>query len=349
MAKKPAAKKLSPEQEREQRIAQMCDTINKGDHGGTDGKAVTYLGSREVQKLERFSCLEAIASHQKTYPDEDVALIDTEYTFDEEYAQALGINTRWLIVHQPENGDQALNVLLGLIKAGVTLIIVDSVAALTTKSDMEGNITDTQVAEQARMLSQSLRPIQAAAGQRNATIFWTNQIREKIGVTYGDKTTTPAGRALKFYTSTRCAIRRIETQKEKIDGEDVAVANLTQVDVKKNKTAPPFRKAKFYICYGRGIDPVVSTFDVAVKKGVLKKGGSWFSWPEGESIGQGRYSCLLHFQNNEEEFERLKQALADATDPKTPVADEVVVEAQEEEAPKEFKRPVKSPVEVQDV
>lgn len=389
MAKKNSKKNLSADELREQRVAKMCELINKGDHGGSDGDAVTYLGSREVQKLKRFSsgdpeiddalgggwpkgrfieiygpesggkstlCLHAIAEHQKSYPDEDIALIDTEYSFDETYAKSLGVETRWLIVHQPENGEQALNVLLGLIKAGVTLIIVDSVAALTTKKDMEGSLADTQVAEQARLMSQSLRPIQAEAGQRQATIFWTNQIRDKIGVTWGDKTITPAGKALKFYTSIRCSIRRIGTDKEMIDGEEVAVASLTQIDVKKNKTAPPFRKAQFYISYGRGIDPVIGTFDMSVKKGVITKGGSWFSWTKTkETIGQGRYTCLQHFQNNEDDFERLKTALAEATATKEPVLennDEIEVKVVSSETKKPEKTPFKKPnveVEVEDV
>jgi recombination protein RecA len=257
------------------------------------------------------------------------------------------------MVHQPDNGQQALNVLLNLIKLGVGLVIVDSVAALTTKADMEGDLGDVQVAEQARLMSQSLRALTTEAGKRKATIFWTNQIREKIGVTYGDKTTTPAGRALKFYSSVRCAIRRAEIQKEKVNGEDVAIASLTKVDVKKNKTAPPFRQAKFYICYGRGIDPVVSTFDMAVKKGVIKKSGSWFSF-EDENIGQGRYACITHLQADEDYFEKISKALKESMANKEPVKNLEDVEGYDEADKKgktPFKRPSKSksPVEVSDV
>jgi len=245
---------------RQQRIEKMCETINKGPYGGAAKDAVTYLGSREVITLERFSsgspeidralgggwprgrfielygpesggkstcCLHAIAEHQAKYPEDDVALIDTEYSFDEENAKALGVDTRWLIVHQPDNGTQALNVLEQLIKLGISLIIVDSVAALTTESELEGNLGDAQVAEQARLMSPALRRLTTEAGKRKTTVFWTNQMREKIGVTYGDKTTTPAGRALKHYASIRCAIRRVGTAKEKVDGEEVASGQLT--------------------------------------------------------------------------------------------------------------------------
>jgi recombination protein RecA len=336
---------------RDERVARMCKAINDGDYGGSSDDAVTWLGSRAVQTLERFSsgdpeidealgggwakgrfievygpesggkttlCLHAIAEHQKKYPDEDVALIDTEYSFDEEYASALGVNTRWLIVHQPDNGQQALNVLKELLQLGVGIIVVDSVAALTTKADMVGELGDTQVAEQARLMSQSLRTLTAEAGKRKSTVFWTNQIREKIGVTYGDSTTTPAGRALKFYASMRVAVRRIETQKEKVDGEDVAIANLCKADIKKNKTAPPFRTARFYICFGRGIDPVVSTFDSALKKDVIKKSGSWFSF-EGHNIGQGRYASIQFLQNDDEYFQKIAKALKASATPKSPI------------------------------
>lgn len=253
---------------REGRIAKMCDTINKGEHGGANKDAMTWLGSREVKKLERFPsgspelddalgggwpvgrfieiygpesggkstmCLHAIAEFQRLFPDDDVALIDTEYSFDEEYAANVGVNTRWLMVHQPDNGTQALNVLEELIKLGVRLIVVDSVAALTTKEEMDGNLGDAQVAEQARLMSRALRRLTGEAGKRQTTVFWTNQLREKIGVTYGDTTTTPAGRALKHYASIRVGIRRVATEKEKIDGVEVPIANDTRADVKKNK------------------------------------------------------------------------------------------------------------------
>lgn len=363
---------------REQRLAMMCKTINEGEYGGESKDAMTYLGSSESSSMERFSagdeeinkalgggwprgrfieiygpesggkstcCLHAIAEFQKAYPDEDVALVDTEYSFDEEYAKALGVNTRWLLVHQPDHGTQALNVLDQLIKLGVSLIIVDSVAALTTKSELEGNLGDVQVAEQARLMSSSLRRLTTEAGKRKTTVFWTNQIRELIGVSYGDKTTTPAGRALKHYASIRCAIRRIGTEREKIDGEEIAIANETQIDVKKNKTAPPFRRAKFYISYGRGIDPVVSAFDAALKRDVIEKKGSWFAF-NGENLAQGRYSALQVLQEDADLFKCVKDALDAAVANKTPLVTK-------EASPKVIKKPSgrkasKDAVEVED-
>jgi len=350
MAKKEEKQELT----REERIARMCDNINKGEHGGENKDAVTWLGSRKVITLERFPsgdqeldkalgggwprgrfvevygpesggkstiCLHAIAEFQKKYPEEDVALIDTEYSFDEEYAIALGVNTRWLIVHQPDNGKQALSVLSQLIQQGVGLAVVDSVAALTTKSDMEGDTGDNQVAEQARMMSQALRRLTVEAGKRRTTVFFTNQMRELIGVTYGDKTTTPAGRALKHYASIRCGIRRSAMVKEMIEGEEVVVASETQVDVKKNKTAPPFRKAKFYIVYGRGIDPVISTLDAAIKCGVVEKRGSWLVM-DGENLGQGRAKVIDLFHEDKDLFAQMADQVRAKMAVKVPVVDD---------------------------
>jgi recombination protein RecA len=335
------AKATSEVLSREDRIAKICETINKGSFGGENKDAVTWLGSRDVVLLERFPsgdheldkalgggwpkgrfveiygpeaggkstmCLHAIAEHQKKYPNEDVALIDLEFSFDESYAIALGVNTKWLIVHQPDSGEQALNVLSQLIQLGVGLIVFDSVAALTTKNELEGDFGDDHVAVQARLMSQSLRRLTAEAGKKQATVFWTNQMREKIGISYGDKTTTPAGRALKHYASIRCSIRKISTQKETINGEEVCIANEVGVDVKKNKTAAPFRSVKFFIVFGRGIDPVISVFDAAVKSKIIEKRGAWFSF-EGEQLGQGRANIITLLQENKELFNRVRDKI----------------------------------------
>jgi len=327
---------------REERIAEMCKTINNGDFGGENKDAVVRLGSRDVIKLERFPsgdpeldkalgggwpkgrfievygpesggkstlCLHAIAEHQKKYPEVDVAFIDTEYSFEEEYATAIGVDTRWLIVHQPDSGDQALNVLSQLIQMGVGLIVVDSMAGLTTKHELEGDLGADQVAEQARLMSKALRRLTGEAGKRKATVIWTNQMRDLIGVTYGDKTTTPGGRALKYYASVRCAIRRISTQRETIGGEEVAIANEVQVDVKKNKTAAPFSRAKFFIVFGRGIDPIISLFDAALKRKIIEKRGSWLSF-DGEMLGQGRVKVIDLIRENDVIKTKIEIALA---------------------------------------
>lgn len=336
---------------REERIARICGQINKGDFGGDDNNAVMWLGSRESVSMVRFSsgnpeldnalgggwpkgrfievygpesggkstlCLHAIAEFQKKFPDEDVALVDTEYSFDEEYAQNVGVDTRFLVVHQPDSGLQALNVMKQLVGHGISLIIVDSVAALTTKSEIQGNIGDDQVAEQARMMSQALRTLTTEAGKRQTTIIWTNQMREKIGVTYGDRTTTPAGRALKHYASVRVAIRRVATQKETVDGEELAIANKTKVDVKKNKTSPPFRQAEFFIVYGRGIDPIISLFDLALKHKIIEKRGSWFSYDD-QQLGQGRHNVIEMLREDKEMLGTIEKAIQNKEVKKEPV------------------------------
>ena len=256
----------------EKRLSEICSAINNGMFGGEGHDAVTYLGEEEIQTIERFSSgsidldealgggwpkgrfieifgpesggkttlvLHAIAEHQKKYPDEIVALVDSEYSFDADYAAKLGVNVRRLIVTQPTSGQQALNIMRQLIQKGVKCLVVDSVAALTTREELEGDLGDVQVADQARMMSRALRTLTTEAGTRKATILFTNQVRDKIGIAYGEKTTTPAGRALKHYASIRVHVCRIGHVKEKIDGEDVIVSARTKAEVKKNKTAPP--------------------------------------------------------------------------------------------------------------
>ena len=335
------AKKID---DREERIRGICDSINKGDFGGEKEDAVTYLGSSESVSMERFpsGCsdlddalgggwpkgrfieifgpesggkttlvLHAVAEHQKKYPDEDVALIDTEFAFDEEYAKALGVDTRYLIVCQPESGEQALNVLSQLIKKGVKCLVVDSVAALTTKAELEGDIGDIHVGEQARLMSQALRRLVQETGSRGTTVFWTNQVREKIGIVWGDKNTTPAGHALKHYASIRVNVVRIGTVKEKINGEDIAVCNKTKADVKKNKTAPPFRVAEFYISYGHGIDTAAALLDGALARKVITKRGAWL-FCDGEQVAQGRMAVLDLIRTDPVWNKKISDALEDA-------------------------------------
>lgn len=255
--------------------------------------------------------LQAIAEHQKKYPEEDVAFIDSEFAFDENYAKALGVDLRYMIVHQPDSGEQALNVLSQLVQNGVKLVVVDSVAALTTRAELEGDIGDVRVGEQARLMSQALRRLVQETGTRGATVFWTNQMRDKIGVMYGDKTTTPAGHALKHYASIRVKIDRIGTVRETINGEKVAICNKTKADVKKNKTAPPFRVAEFYITYGYGVDKAAAILDAALAYKIIVKKGSWFSF-EGEQIGQGRMAILDMIRENKELAERMQKAIDNA-------------------------------------
>lgn len=266
-------------------------------------------------------------------------------SFDEEYAEAVGVQTKYLIVHQPESGEQALNVLEKLITLGVGCAVIDSVAALTTKRELEGNVGDDQVAEQARLMSPALRRIAAGAGKRGTVLMFTNQVRENIGVTFGDKTTTPAGRALKHYSSIRCQFKRIGSEKETIDGEEVPIANQVKAEVKKNKTAPPFRSATFYIVFGVGIDPVITLFDNAVKYKIVEKRGAWFSF-KGENIGQGRMNTINEVRQNQDLLNRLQSAVNKKIG-KQPVTDEE--QSSEEEPSENQQQSDQKEVEVQDV
>lgn len=214
------------------------------------------------------------------------ALIDAEHAFDAEYAKKIGIDTSTLLVSQPDYGEQALEILETLLRSGaMDVIVIDSVAALTPKSEIEGEMGDPQMGLQARLMSQALRKITAIANKSNTVIIFLNQLRMKIGIMFGNPETTTGGNALKFYSSVRMDIR----SKEKIMKGDEVVGNLVRVKVVKNKVSPPFREAEFEIRYGEGIDKISSLIDAAVKYGVIEKAGAWFKY-KGENLGQGRDS-----------------------------------------------------------
>jgi len=246
-------------------------------------------------------------------------------SFDSEYASAIGVDTRYLVVCQPESGEQALNVLSQLINEGVGLILVDSVAALTTRSELEGDIGDTKVAEQARLMSGALRRLTMEAGRKQATVLWTNQVRDKIGISYGDKTTTPAGRALKHYASIRVNVSRIGSVKEKVGGEEVIVANKVKVDVKKNKTASPFRQAEFFIAFGHGIDEASAILDSALDCGAIVRKGARFTMttPAGDEVlPVGRQAVLDAIRADKVMKDRVMAALVAKRNTAEPVEDE---------------------------
>lgn len=250
------------------------------------------------------------------------AFIDAEHALDPEYAKALGVDTDALLVAQPDTGEQALEIMDMLIRSNaLDIIVVDSVAALVPRAEIEGDMGDSHVGLQARLMSQALRKITGALNHSGTTAIFINQLREKVGVMFGSPETTTGGRALKFYSSVRLDIRRIETLK---DGTD-AVGNRTRVKVVKNKVAPPFKQAEFDMIYGQGISKEGSLIDVGVEQGFVRKSGAWYTY-DGDQLGQGKENARKFLRENPDvagEIEkRIKEKLgigpkldADATQP----------------------------------
>jgi recombination protein RecA len=222
------------------------------------------------------------------------AYIDAEHAMDPVYAKAIGVNVDDLLISQPDTGEQALEIADMLIRSGaLDVVVIDSVAALTPRAEIEGEMGDTHVGLQARLMSQALRKLTGTLSKSNTIAIFINQLREKIGVMFGSPETTPGGRALKFYSSVRLDIRRIESIK---DGAEV-VGNRTRVKVVKNKCAPPFRQAEFDIMYAKGISREGSLLDVGVELGIVKKSGAWYTY-EGEQLGQGRENAKQFLSDN---------------------------------------------------
>ncbi|MEV1291662.1 recombinase RecA [Pseudonocardia sp. NPDC049635] len=222
------------------------------------------------------------------------AFIDAEHALDPEYAKALGVNTDELLVSQPDTGEQALEIADMLIRSGaLDLIVIDSVAALVPRAEIEGEMGDSHVGLQARLMSQALRKITGALNSSGTTMIFINQLREKIGVMFGSPETTTGGKALKFYASVRMDIRRIETLK---DGTDM-VGSRTRVKVVKNKVAPPFKQAEFDVLYGIGISKEGSLIDVGVEQGIIRKSGAWYTY-EGDQMGQGKENARKFLKEN---------------------------------------------------
>jgi len=234
-----------------------------------------------------------------------LAMIDTEFSFDPNYATQIGVNTDPLIVCQPESGEQALNVLKQLIQLGVKMIVVDSVAALTTEAEIMGNIGDAHIAQTARLMSGGLKILTSEIGKNNAIVFFTNQIREKIGVKWGNPNTTPGGRSLKFYASLRVETTRTGMEKA---GEEKTGA-VTKVECVKNKTFPPFRRASVCIRFGEGFDIIGGVIDAALKDKIIIKKGAWFSY-DGENIGQGRAATHTFLKENPDIIEKIKKQIS---------------------------------------
>ena len=247
--------------------------------------------------------LQVIAEAQKV--GGTAAFVDAEHALDPQYAENLGVNVEDLLVSQPDTGEQALEITDMLVRSGaVDIVVVDSVAALTPKAEIEGEMGDRHVGLQARLMSQALRKLTANIQRSNCMVVFINQIRMKIGVMFGNPETTTGGNALKFYSSIRLDVRRIAALK---DGDEV-VGNRTRVKVVKNKVAPPFRQAEFDILYNQGISKEGDLIDLGVECGIVEKSGSWYSYDE-ERIGQGRENARRFLLDNPETCERLAEAV----------------------------------------
>ena len=233
------------------------------------------------------------------------AFIDAEHALDPDYAEKLGVDTDALLVSQPDNGEQALEIADMLVRSGaLALIVIDSVAALTPRAEIEGEMGDSHVGLQARLMSQALRKMTGALNGANTTAIFINQLREKIGVMFGSPETTTGGRALKFYSSIRLDVRRIETLK---DGQEM-VGNRTRVKVVKNKVAPPFKQAEFDILYGQGISREGSLIDLGVEVGIIRKAGAWFTY-DTDQLGQGRENARTYLRANPDLADELEKKI----------------------------------------
>lgn len=274
------------------------------------GRVIEIYGPESSGKTTL--AIHAIAQAQKT--GGIAAIIDAEHAFDRTYAKKLGVNVDTLLISQPDNGEQALEIADSLIRSGaIDIIVIDSVAALTPKAEIEGEMGDSKMGLQARLMSQALRKLTANISKTNTCCIFINQLRDKIGIMFGNPETTTGGNALKFYSTMRLDVRKTTQLK---DGED-ATGNRTRVKVVKNKMAPPFRKAEFDILFGEGISKIGEIIDLGVEFNIIKKSGSWFSYGESK-IGQGRDAVKQILMDNPELAEeieaKIREAIKDITD-----------------------------------
>ena len=277
--------------------------IALGIGGVPRGRIIEVFGPESSGKTTL--ALHIVAEAQKM--GGEAAFIDAEHALDPVYARKLGVDIDNLIVSQPDTGEQALEITESLVRSGaLDVIVVDSVAALVPKAEIDGDMGDTHVALQARLMSQALRKLAGVLNKSKTAIIFINQLREKVGIMFGNPETTPGGRALKFYASVRLDIRRIENIKQ--DGE--VIGNRTRVKVVKNKVAPPFREAEFDILYGEGISKEGSILDLAVNLDIVEKSGAWFSY-NGAKIGQGRENVKKYLKENPKILAEIEQKIRD--------------------------------------
>lgn len=265
------------------------------------GRIVEIYGPESSGKTT--VALSIIAQAQKM--EGEVAFIDVEHALDPVYAQALGVNIDNLLVSQPDSGEQALEIAEALIRSGaIDVIVLDSIAAMTTRAEIDGEMGDLHVGQLARLMSQAMRKLTAAISKSNCVAIFINQIREKIGVMYGNPETTPGGRALKFYSSVRIEVRKGEVIKS---GSDIIGAN-TKCKIVKNKVAPPFKECEFDLMYGTGISRTGEVLDLAVDLDIIKKGGSWFSYKD-QKLGQGRDNVKELLKNDENLLKEIEEQI----------------------------------------
>ena len=294
------------------RIPSGSDAIDRVTGGGYPlGRIIEISGGPSAGKTT--ACYHALAEAQKMYPDDFCGFVDSEYSADWLYAESLGVDKDSLMISQPDDGHDAFGIIQGMIEAGARLIVVDSVAAMIPKEEREeDDYSKAGVAQQARMMSRGLRKLAGIAGKYQCVVIFTNQLRDNVGVLWGDKSTTTGGKALQYYASIRLKFTRTGKVEEKDGDEKLATAIETKVESVKNKTYRPYLKDKITVVFGKGIDNDAGILDTAISEGIIKKKGSWFAI-DGENVAQGLPVLREYLDQHPDVFERIKKATKEAT------------------------------------